>query len=129
MVEELVLAGADLTIGNSQGDTALAIAKKRGYTDIESALAIVKTVVVTADAAGLCRPMSIQLTYDQPNKVIFNTNKEMVMLDSKDLGISLMAMQGANATITLVPKNRGVFKMTCGKSTSGGNPTGSITVQ
>jgi uncharacterized protein len=129
MVETLILAGADLTIKNRAGETALDIAKSRGYQDISLALSIVKNVVVAADASGKCTPMSIELTVDKPNKIIFKTAKSMVMLDSKDLGISLMAMAGTDASATFVPKTKGTFKMTCGTSMSGGNPSGVITVR
>lgn len=53
----------------------------------------------------------------------------MLVLESKDLNISLMAASGRDDDTTITPKKAGQFKMTCGPSMGDGNPEGKITVE
>lgn len=129
MVEMLVASGADLDMKNSEGKTALQIAKANDFKNHYEVLSGLNTIIVQGDKSGVCTPMEFSLKLNQPNRIILKTENSMLMLDSKDLNISMMVSSGSDGKTTVTPTKAGQFKMTCGPSMGDGNAVGKITVE
>ena len=86
-------------------------------------------MIIQGSKSGVCKPMDFSLKLNKPNRIILRTENSMLMLESKDLNISLMAASGRDDDTIIMPKKAGQFKMTCGPSMGDGNPEGKITVE
>ncbi|HEX4925237.1 MAG TPA: ankyrin repeat domain-containing protein [Bdellovibrionales bacterium] len=130
LAEALVLANADVSLKNAKGLTALDLAKINKLAPrFRELLSGANLVVVQGDQAGTCSPMNLTLALNMPNRIVLKTQNPMLMLDAKELGISLMATSGQDASQLVNPTAAGTYRMTCGPSMSGGNPQGTIVVQ
>jgi hypothetical protein len=127
-IQELVQAEADVTKKNVLGQTA--------YDMGEHLPKEIRNLLVPSDSLGLvilgqangCSPKSIKIPMSKPTKITLkSTTSDMFLMESKDLGINLMAAPGGTASQIINTSKMGTFKFQCGVH-GGAMTTGEIEV-
>lgn len=106
----------DLWMTNGAGKTASEIAMSRGNRRLAELLAPkAKIEKVIGAEDGSCSPTMIHIYVDKEVEIVLEASaSKMFLLESKDLGLELMAMPGGTAKKKIRPKKTGTFPFTCG---------------
>lgn len=130
LVELILGYNPDIELTNSSGQTAMTIARSKGYTNIELLLQTPdKTITFTGENSGGC---SLNEKAIEANKVVLfemkASEKKMFLLEIPEMGVKLMADPGKVQSFRLKPTKIGSFKYTCGVHGSNNTSKGTISV-
>jgi plastocyanin len=87
------------------------------------------TVMIEGKSDGTCSPLQIELKQGQTVEFVLKAAEKMFKLDSKTLGLELMADQNGQAKQILILGNKGTYNFTCGFHGANQNSQGKIIIQ
>lgn len=131
LVELILGYSPNLELANSSGQTAMTIARSKGFSNIELLLQTPDKILSFAgESSGGC---SLNDNSIEANKVVLvelkASDKKMFLLEIPGLGVKLMADPGKAQSIRLKPTKTGSYKYSCGVHGSNNASKGIISVR
>lgn len=115
IVQQIIEGNPDRRIKNKEGKTAFDIAKQWQKDEVIDLVKIPDTtVVVQGKEDGTCSPLQINLKQGQVVELTLKASSKMFKLDSKKLGIDIMADGNTSSRLTFTAESKGSFPFTCG---------------
>lgn len=129
VVQQILEGNPDRRIKNKKGQTAFDIAK---HWQRNSVLDLVRIpdleIMVEGKDDGTCSPLQMNFKRGQVVEMTLKATKKMFKLDSKKLGVDLMADGNGSARKIFVAEKKGIFPFTCGYHGANQSSQGSITI-
>lgn len=114
-VNDILLARPNRRIKNKKNQTAFDIAQ---HWQKESVIDLVRIPDVTIEVAGLqngeCLPLKIEAQEGQTIEILLKATSKMFKLESKDLGLDLMADRNSKISQVIQVPSAGEYSFTCG---------------
>lgn len=115
IIEDLLDGNPDRRIRNRVGDTAYDVARKWHEQDVADLVRIPdSTVTILGKVDGTCAPLDMEVESGKTVEFVLVATDKMFKMDSRVLGIDLMADRSSLAKQVLSLRNRGTYKFTCG---------------
>ncbi|HXH74677.1 MAG TPA: ankyrin repeat domain-containing protein [Bacteriovoracaceae bacterium] len=128
-VKTLIKHELDLTLKNNEGKTAQQIAEELKLDEIlELLVPEYEAITIKMNANGKCVPAMIHVMQDETVELELKANDKMLLFESKDLNISLMAMPNSSQKTLMKPSKKGNFPYSCGEHGGSNQSTGIIMV-
>ena len=130
IIEDVLDGNPDRRARNRSGQTAYDVAKQWYGQDVADLVRVPDTTVtVSGKPDGTCNPLSIEFPMGKTVEIVLVATEKMFKMDSRSLGIDLMADRSSSAKQVMVPSTRGTFKFTCGFHGSASPSEGTILVK
>lgn len=130
VVQQIIEGNPDRRIKNKEGKTAFDIATQWQKTAVMDLVKIPDTtVMVQGKEDGTCSPLQINLKQGQVVELTLKASSKMFKLESKKLGIDIMADGNNSSRITFTAESKGSFPFTCGFHGVNQVSQGAFTVQ
>lgn len=130
LIQDVLDGNPDRRLKNKNGKTAYDLALH--WRDQETANLVQipdQTIVISGKADGTCTPLAIEVQLGKTIEFVLNGTDKMFKLDSRPIGLDLMADRGGSAKQILKFENRGTYKFTCGFHGANSASDGLITVR
>ena len=130
IIEDILEGNPDRRIRNQSGETAYDVARKWHEQNVADLVRVPdSTVTISGKLDGTCTPLDIEIEYGKTVEIVLVATDKMFKLDSRPLGLDLMADRNGTAKQVLPFKTRGIFKFTCGFHGSPNYSQGEIRVK
>ncbi len=115
IVSDLLLGNPDRRIKNADGLTAYDLAVHWQREDVIDLLRIPDVIVtISGNSNGTCSPLSVKLETGKTVELILKSANKMFRLESKKLGLDLMAPSNEMAHQIFLVGKKGEYGFTCG---------------
>ena len=130
VIQEILDGNPDRRIKNKEGKTAFDIAKQWQKKSVLDLVRIPDlSVIVDGREDGTCAPMQMNFKKGQVVELTLKATKKMFKLESKKLGIDIMADSNSSSRKTFIAEKKGVFSFTCGFHHGAVQSQGAITIE
>ncbi|MBC7467278.1 MAG: cupredoxin domain-containing protein [Bdellovibrio sp.] len=130
IVQQIIEGNPDRRIKNHDGKTAFDIANQWQKSELIDLVRIPDiSIVIQGNEDGTCSPLQINLKQGQVVDLTLKATTKMFTLDSKRLGISIMADTNSSKHLTFKADTKGAFTFNCGFHGANQFSEGSFIVQ
>ena len=130
IVEQILEGNPNRAMKNKSGKTAYDYAKANSNETIMNLVRVADTsITIQGQEDGTCSPLEIKVKEGQVLELTLAATEKMFKLDSKALGLDLMADRNGLAKLTIPLEKKGIFKFTCGFHGAGTPSEGTLTVE
>lgn len=113
-VKTILSAKPDINLRNTDGKTALDLAKEMDLVDITDLMNNeIKVVTISMGPNGKCNPGMIHIMSGETIALELEAKDKMLHFEADDLEVSLMAMPGSPDKTIITPNVKGTFPYSC----------------